>query len=183
MAKFTQLFKEIQDNSITPIKTTFCGNLSSLETTAKDNLVNAINELKNSSGGASSGGIELLWSGSALLVDYTYNTYIPNMNTYSKLLLEYQPNGYGVINGNFISILLKGLDKNNLSAITPIFIPNITNQGKKSIYFKYISLNIRDNKIDTGNSGYILEFDGSGSYTQIKNPNGYYKIVNIYGIK
>lgn len=51
MAKFTQLFKEIQDNSITPIKTTFCGNLSSLETTSKDNLVNAINELKNSSGG------------------------------------------------------------------------------------------------------------------------------------
>lgn len=67
MAKFTQLFKEIQDNSITPIKTTFCGDLESLETTAKDNLVNAINELKNSSGGASSGGGDYLPKASQLL--------------------------------------------------------------------------------------------------------------------
>ena len=58
MAKFTQLFKEIQDGSVTPEKTTFCGDLTSLQTTAQDNLVNAINEVKNSSGSSGGGLIE-----------------------------------------------------------------------------------------------------------------------------
>lgn len=92
MAKFTQLFKEIQDGSVTPEKTTFCGDLTSLQTTAQDNLVNAINEVKNSSGETAT----LIWSGSTELYKNTQIAGVisnDEVKKYKKLILIYDING------------------------------------------------------------------------------------------
>lgn len=120
MAKFTQLFKEIQDNSITPSKTTFCGDLSLLETTAKDNLVNAINELKNSGGSEETA--TLLWSGSLKFYNFDSATDVisnDEAKTYKKFILICMMNG-----SLYSSVSEHPYDTNDLS------------NGQRNWYFK-----------------------------------------------
>lgn len=63
------------------------GDLTTLETTAKDNLVNAINEVKNSAGGSS--GLELLWAGSVYSTNNAVLMQNFNISSGRKYLMEF----------------------------------------------------------------------------------------------
>lgn len=86
------------------------GDLSSLETTAKDNLVNAINELKNSSGGC-----DLLWSGITDII-----------SSQPRLSLSLENGLYGFL------IEVSTANNNQVNASPQLIICYIKNQGDQS---------------------------------------------------
>lgn len=168
MAKFTQLFKEIQDNSITPIKTTFCGDLESLETTTKDNLVNAINEVKNSSGG-----MELLWSGNISSSSESKTITIDNLLTYKEIILDFNTNYYAnkisieYINMDYVNYIL-----NNNSSVDLYFVLGSSGSADDRVVIQNIKI-YNNNRIEFGTTSPLL--------------NGYsifgVQLRSIYGIK
>lgn len=150
------------------------GDLSTLGTTDKSSLVNAINEVKNSSGSGSSG-LELLWSGSKTVPPYgdslptEISEYLINTNYTYVLLVGYRPN----YSYTPLYFLVKTAGIQTVACVG-------YSTGEEKLFITGLT-KFEDGKLKASKSVLFNYSDGSTSMTT--SDGSQVLITNIYGIK
>ena len=152
------------------------GDLTTLGTTDKSSLVNAINEVKSSGGGASSGGMELLWSGSTVV---KINEYAPRIELPSKysagglFLFEYGSKG----NTYFRSSITIRIPPTGTYAYTQIPIMFLNSNSEFRPVIATLVSNFKYNNFESLKLNNAYKLNEDGTLTQITSDTSDNRII------